>query len=214
MYNLPPKLIKFFIFLIFILLSDLSFADIHCPPLESKYGNRDYLNPKNRDYIKTVENAHFNENVRQLKGGARASSGGVAGDLRYTLNWFPNHHHALDALVRLAIRENTSTPIGLEHIECRFQWAKAVNPKDGMVYFIEARYYFEKGNNKLAESLLEKAAELSPNDANVLYNVGLLYFSMGQYDSALRHAKSAYALGFPLPGLRNMLKKEGYYLGS
>ena len=121
-------LLCFSILFVAVLTASPSLADIVCPPLESRYGNRDYLNPRNKDYVRTVENAHFNEDVRQLRGGARPS-GSLVGDLEYTLNWFPNHHQALDTLVRLAIREQNPIPLGATHIECRFQWATRANPR-------------------------------------------------------------------------------------
>ena len=179
--------------------------------MQSRFGNRDYLDPKNKAYINTVENAHFNEDVRQLRGGARPS-GSLVGDLEYTLNWFPNHHQALDTLVRLAIREQSPSPLGARHIECRFQWAKQANPRDGMVAFIQARYRYELGDYEQTEKLLKQAARLSPQDANVQYNIGLIYFRMEDYEAARSHARSAYNLGFPLTGLRKMLHDAGFSL--
>lgn len=118
---------------------------------------------------------------------------------------------ALDTLVRLAIREKNPIPLGAKkNKECRFEYAKNVNPKDGMVPFIDARYRYETGDFDTARKLLHLAANLASNDANVLYNVGLLYFRMNDYESAVKYARSAYKLGFPLPGLRNMLKEAGY----
>lgn len=201
--------------LLFLMLtvsaSNIAFADIYCPPLESKYGNRDYLNSNNQKHLNMVENAHFNEDVRQLRGGARPS-GSLIGDLQYTLNWFPNHHAALDTLVRLAIREQNPMPLGGKHIECRFQWATKVNPSDGMVKFIQARYYNEIGEQDHARRMLEKAAKLAPKNANVQYNIGLIYFRMKDFEASRRHAKIAYSYGFPLPGLRDMLEDEGFSL--
>lgn len=200
------------LFSLFITTKNLIGAEL-CPPHESKYGNRDYLNlnQKNQDYVKTVENAHFNEDVRQLRGGARPS-GSLIGDLEYTLNWFPNHHSALDALARLAIKEKSPMPFGGEHVGCRFQWAKNVNPDDGMVYFIEARYHYELGNHQQSTKLLDQASRLDPKNANTQYNIGLLYFRMKDYEAAREHARLAYKLGFPLGGLRNMLKDAGHPL--
>ena len=53
---------------------------------------------------------------------------------------------------------------------------------------------------------LQKADELIPNDANVHYNLGLVYFDLKDYGNSLKHAKIAYGLGFPLGGLRSMLE--------
>lgn len=194
----------------FLIVSENLHSNTFCEPLVSQYGNNDYLDTNNKRDLKLVEDFHFNEKVRQLQGGARPS-GSLVGDLEYTLNWFPNHHMALDTLVRLAIREKNPTPLGAKkNIECRFVYAKNVNPEDGMVPFIEARYRYETGDFDKARKLLHLAANLASNDANVLYNVGLLYFRMNDYESAVKNARSAYKLGFPLPGLRDMLKEAGH----
>jgi TPR repeat protein len=48
-----------------------------------------------------------------------------------------------------------------------------------------------------------------PDNATAHYNLGLLYFDKKNYSKAKVHAEKAYALNFPLPGLRNRLKKVG-----
>ena len=53
---------------------------------------------------------------------------------------------------------------------------------------------------------LNKAEELTPRDANVQYNLGLVYFELKDYENSLKHAKIAYDLGFPLKGLREKLE--------
>jgi tetratricopeptide (TPR) repeat protein len=181
--------------------------------LQSRHGNNDYLDSKNQRDLRLVEKYHFNEDTRQLRG-ATNPTGSLVGDLEYTLNWFPNHHTALDALVRLAIREKGPRPLGATNIECRFEWAREVNPRDGMVAFIEAQYRYEIGEYEQAKDLLRKAANLAGKNANVIYNVGLLYFRMGEYEKARTHAQSAYKLGFPLPGLREMLSDVGHPIGG
>jgi len=39
--------------------------------------------------------------------------------------------------------------------------------------------------------------------------MGLIYFDLKDYDKALSFAHRAYGSGFPLPGLRDKLKKVG-----
>ena len=197
----------------FLAFSQGAMAQAVCPPLESRFGNRDYLHPDNQRYVRTVENAHFNDNVRQLKGGARPS-GSLVGDLQYTLNWFPNHHAALDTLVRLAVRERTPTPNGAVAIDCRFEYARRINPRDGMVDVIHAQYRQQIGDARKAKELLERAVSVEPNNANLRYNAGLTYYRLRDFENARENAKIAYALGFPLPGLRNMLSRSGYPLDN
>ena len=53
--------------------------------------------------------------------------------------------------------------------------------------------------------MLKTAIELEPDNATINYNLGLLYLKAKDYDKAAEYADKAYALGFPLPGLRNQL---------
>ena len=45
--------------------------------------------------------------------------------------------------------------------------------------------------------------------AEIHYNLGLIYLELGDADRALEQAHAAYALGYPLPGLRNRLQRMG-----
>lgn len=195
-----------------LLLSAVAHAQPICPPLDSRHGNRDYLDPAQRGALGNVERVHFNENVRLLRGGARGSGSTLRGDLEYTLNWFPNHHIALDTLIRLVQREGTPEPLGAVNIECRFEWARAVNPRDGMVPMLEAQYRLAHGDEDQAKKLLEEAARIGARDANVRYNVALLYYRLEDFEQAVRNGREAYRLGFPLPGLRNLLEQAGHPL--
>jgi len=70
-------------------------------------------------------------------------------------------------------------------------------------------YLARIGDNDDAIEQLELAEKDAPSDANVLYNLGLLYFDKKNYDKALAYAKRAYKRGFPLPGLKNKLAGVG-----
>jgi len=171
----------------------------------------DYTNPEHRArFLNVVEVHHFTQDVRELR---RGSTSRVANDLEYVLNWFPNHHPALDAFARLAIREGRTRPVGAQtDIECRFKWAVDVKPDDAMVRVIQGLYYLRLGRNQDARDYLQMAADLQPDHAEVHYNLGLVLFRLEDYESARTHAEQAYALGYPLPGLKNMLEGAGYAL--
>ena len=174
--------------------------------------NLDYLDPENGGRLSNVERVHFTDDVRSLRSG---STGYVIQDIEFVLNVFPNHHGGLDAMSRLAIREGASQPRRARWpIECRFQWASQRNANDGMVSLIQGVHYHRLGNRAEARTHLERAAELSPENPEVRYNVGLLLFRYGEHDAAYEHAKEAYAMGYPLPGLRNMLERAGYSLDN
>lgn len=50
------------------------------------------------------------------------------------------------------------------------------------------------------------------NSADLNYFLGIYYFKLKDFDNAKQHAKVAYANGYPLPGLKNMLKKQGHHI--
>ena len=55
----------------------------------------------------------------------------------------------------------------------------------------------------------DAASRLAPEQATIQYNLGLMYVKKKEYEKASAHAQKAYALGFPLPGLKNKLKAAG-----
>ena len=75
-----------------------------------------------------------------------------------------------------------------------------------LVYGIEL---IKDGKNGEAIEQFKIALDKSPDNANVHYNLGLAYLSLKKYDESLAHAKRAYELGFPLPGLRDKLVRAG-----
>ena len=170
----------------------------------------DYTDPRHHGRQKSIEQVHFNDDVRSLRRGA---TGYVINDIEYMLNWFPNHHQALDSLTRLALREGTPQPRRSNaSVECRFQWARQVNPRDAMVPLIHGLYFYRQDNHAEARQHFELAASLDSNNPEVQYNLGLVLFRLGDYTAARTHARRAYSLGYPLPGLRNLLADAGYPL--
>jgi len=70
-------------------------------------------------------------------------------------------------------------------------------------------YLLATGQDAAALEQLDAASRLAPDQATIQYNLGLMYVKKKEYDKASAHAQKAYALGFPLPGLRNKLKAAG-----
>ncbi|MEO8304470.1 MAG: tetratricopeptide repeat protein [Betaproteobacteria bacterium] len=157
---------------------------------------------------KLVEGAHFTPQVENLIRGQ--TSGTPAGDIDYTLRAFPNHHRALLSMMNAGLKAKTDKPRGSRYtVQCWFERAIVFRPDDGRVYMLFGIYLLRTGSHETAVRALTRAQELSEEDANLEYNLGLAYFSMKDYDKALHHAQEAYRLGFPLPGLRDMLKRAG-----
>lgn len=172
------------------------------------YGPYDYLNRFSlKQHLDLVEGMHFTPEIENL---VRGRTGTIGGDLSYTLHAFPNHHRALTALAKLSIRDKTTHPPGLKYpVECYFERAIRFRSDDGIVRMIYGGYLSKVGKPNQAIEQLEIAVKLQPDNATAHYNLGLLYFDKKDYSKAKMHAERAYALDFPLPGLRNKLKKAG-----
>jgi tetratricopeptide (TPR) repeat protein len=78
-----------------------------------------------------------------------------------------------------------------------------------MVKVIHGVYLQQSGKSDAALAKLEAARALDNTDPNIDYNLGLAYFDVGEYEKALQSAHRAYVAGFPLPGLREKLRRAG-----
>jgi len=182
-----------------------------CGSLKNPYGPFDYTNPTDfTEKLGIVENRHFTFDVEALKKGG--STGSLARDLDYTLRAFPNHHRALYAMARYQLLAKGKGDARYT-IECYFDRAIRLNQDDGVVWMLHGIYLHKKHDYKEALDKYERALELIPRDetADLHYNMGLLFVDMKQYARANEHAQLAYELKYPLPGLRNRLKKLGYW---
>ncbi len=173
--------------------------------LENAYGPYDYRS--GGIGLKEVEGNHLTPEVVNL---VRGKTGYIGGDLDYTLRAYPNHHVALMAMVRLGEKEKTSKPIGANYtVECYFKRALIFRSDDGVVRTIYASYLYKAGKKAEALSQLNEAVQLGEDSPNTNYNIGLIYFDLKEYEKALSFAQRAYGSGFPLPGLRDKLKRIG-----
>lgn len=176
-----------------------------CGDLQNAEGPWDYRSatPKLRTLI---EHYHFTASVATLTKGESSSLGA---DISYTLRAFPNHPRALMAIAELARRQRRDPPIGSPYtVQCWFARAIEFRPDDAQVRTIVGIELLKDQHRAQAIEELRKAIALAPDNANAHYNLGLAYFEDRQFDEALTEAKTAYTLGFPLPGLRDMLQRE------
>lgn len=176
-----------------------------CGDLANGYGPFDYRN--DRDKLPIVEAFHFTPEVEAL---IRGRSGYLAGDLDYTLRAFPNHHRALIAVMNYGLKKKSTQPDDLPRsVECYFERALRFRPDDNVVRMIFAK--FLAGRNRKAEAAreLETVSAAAADNGFTQYNIGLLYFEMGQFDVALKHAHLAASLGFSGTALRDLLSRSG-----
>ena len=177
------------------------------PP--GQYGPFDYRSVDS-EIRHRVEDYHFTPDVESTKKGATGSSAG--GDLDYTLRAFPNNPRALLAMSRYALRMKAERAPGLRFTaECYFERAIRFVPNDPMPRLLYASYLRDRKRTGDMKVQLEEAEKLrgDPSNFDFDFNLGMLYFDAGQYDKSLEAAKRAYALGAPLPALRNKLKAAG-----
>jgi tetratricopeptide (TPR) repeat protein len=181
------------------------------PP--GSYGPFDYSDAiAQRDNLPIVEAYHFTSQVESLASG---KSGYVGADISYTLNAFPNHYRALDAMSRLGLKEHTLRPRGSRcTVEGWFQRAVEYKPNDAMVHMAFGMHFYRHNMFDKAIEQLKEAARIDPKNANVQYNLGLIYFDQQKYGEAKASAIKAYANHFPLDGLRNKLIKAGQWDGK
>jgi len=187
-------------------------AAANCGTLENHYGPFDYTNPSHvAEKLPIVEMYHFNSDVESLRTGMSADIPGP--DLDYTLQAFPNHHRALYAMGLLALRNaGERVPPGASFSgDCYFQRAISFRPDDPVVRLIASIYLSRSHRVDEAIEQLETALEFSENNAEIHYNLGLLYEKSGLDELALKHARLAYELDYPLPGLRHILERKGVW---
>ena len=163
---------------------------------------------KQHPILADVEFNHFTPRIEQL--GRGPTGGATGGELRYVLAKFPNHHRALNALVRLGQREKSTHPQHLTYsIDCYFERALRIAHDDNVVRLLYSQFLAAQGRKDEALKITGFARDLADDDGFTHYNVGLVYFELGEFELALRQAWRAADLKFDRPLLREQLEKAG-----
>jgi tetratricopeptide (TPR) repeat protein len=188
-------------------------AGNYCGELKNGYGPFDYRErAEHVENFNLVEGAHFTQDVEN---GIKGNTTTIGGDLDYTLRAIPNHHRALASMARLAARTKSIQLPGAKYpVECYFERALRFAPNDGGVRAEFGNYLYALGKPDKAFVMFRDAAEMSPENPTINYNLGLAYLQRKDYAQSLVYAKKAYALGFPLPGLKNKLIAAGKWDGK
>jgi tetratricopeptide (TPR) repeat protein len=197
-----------------------------CLPVDyskhSQYGPIDYYAPENNvvgaggrkeeTNVTIVTNYHFDKNVLALKRGVTGEH--VKGDLDYTLRAVPNLPFALDTASRLELRRASSKEYAKKQpslpftAECYFERAVSIfgspNPQTLLVWGI---HKFRMQDYQGALEKYKMAEELSPVNAELAYNMGLVYLKLNNPKAAEKYADIAYSQGYPLQGLANLINK-------
>jgi tetratricopeptide (TPR) repeat protein len=178
------------------------------PPVEEgPRQNRDYYDPNElrRDpgIYRGVERAHITGGgYREFKAKRYQQA---YGHVEFALRYYPNNPKALLLLSDVCVKWKSPTC----DADGWFERAIELNPNIAQTYSIRALHLQRTGRQKEALESYKTALQLDPNSLNAHYNLGLLYFDMGQYALSNEHAQRSYALGAPYPGLRDKLQRAG-----
>lgn len=179
-----------------------------CGELRNHYGPYDYRTDKNK--LGIVEGAHF---TTVVEAGIRGNTSRLPGpDLNYTLTAFPNHHRALLAMANLGEKTKSKQPEGAQYtVECYFDRALRFRRDDVVARMLYVQYLIKNGRQSDATTQLGYAETTAPDNALSQYTIGLLYFDMKNYESALTQAHKAAKMGFEGTGLRDLLTQAGHW---
>lgn len=173
--------------------------------------------PKVRFHLLLVEKTHYFDYVKMLgKPNLNTSDINlVLVNLDYTLRHFPNHHGSIYFVSQLQRKLGGTLPrkayfqIGTWHrsVDCYVERAIAFAPDDPGIYLVYGTHLHRINDMKKALEMYKKSESLDPDSVELLYNMGLLYFDLKDYDLSKKYAARAYELGYKLPGLKNKLMK-------
>jgi len=184
--------------------SDANNAQNPCGPLRNPaYGPFDYRVAL-PDQKSMVERIHFTPGVEMLQ---TRTTGPFGGDIGYTLRAFPNHVRALASMQRLAEKEKRNPPEGAPYtVECFYERALRFQPNDYGVRLLYANFLVGKGGIEEAERHLAYVAETQADNPFAIYNIGLIYFDMKNYEQALAYAHKAMSMGLLRTELKTRLE--------
>ena len=166
--------------------------------------DNDYYTTTDITLLRTVERYHVvvaEEKIRTKFYSAARS------DLDFVLRYFPNHPKGLLLMGQLC------TDHAMPHCELDsvFEKAIAINPNVAGTYVTQGVYLHRVKRYREAIASYQRGLAIDPDSINGHYNLALAYLETKQYDLANQEAQRAYALGAPLPGLRDRLKQSGQW---
>lgn len=175
------------------------------------FGPYDYRDPSILSHrLPLVENVHFTPDIENLS--ETRNTRILAQNIQYTLRKFPNHHRALDAVSRLAVREGSPQPEGLVYpVECWFQRAVVFQTRDGMVRMLYGLHLSRLERHEEAVEHMNAGLRLNPDNPMIQYQLGLLYLEVGNHEEAARLGREADAAGYPVGDLKQRLEQAGYW---
>lgn len=186
-----------------LILSALSVNVAQCDEAGQSSGHFDYYDqdPAAHKLLGYVEGYHLNQGIAAMNKGGLSHA---LGHFDFILNRFPNHPRVLLLVSEVFHRMKTPAKADLY-----FQKAIQLYPETAPTYAAYGIFLHKSGQLGRAIENYKTSLKLDPGSMSTHYNLGLAYFDKKQFDLANQHAGEAYAQGFPLPGLRDKLKKVG-----
>jgi tetratricopeptide (TPR) repeat protein len=190
------------ILLVLLVLGGASASHGQGPVLPDYYFDRS--NHALNEQLQSVEKHHL---PACIDGAKSRRSQAALDDCDFILRYFPNHPRALVSMAEICLAWGNPR-CDPDHY---FESAVAVNPNAASTFVAHGIYLLRAKKTKAAIGDLERAVAIDPNSLNAQYNLGLAYLEAKEYVSANEAAQRAYALGAPVPGLRDKLKRAGYW---
>lgn len=136
----------------------------------------------------------------------------MAQDVAYTLGVFPNHPRALLTMAKLSEKYKVDpAPAGTYTVDCWFDRAVRFRPDDTVVRSLYAQYLGKHGRKNEAIQHLEFAIKQAADNPMSQYNIGMVFFELGEFDRALAQAHKATSMGMQWPDLEKLLKASGHW---
>jgi tetratricopeptide (TPR) repeat protein len=152
--------------------------------------------------LRRVEQNHLGKAFDNLRSGRPGRLLVAKNELDAILNQWPNHPRVL------ALQANTLMRLGqADQIGPYFERAYQVTPAAAELHVAHGFVLLRMGKVDEAIARLKRGVELDANSVDGHYNLGLALVLAKRFDEANRHAQLAYALGHPLPGLREQLER-------
>lgn len=177
-------------------------AAVSAPQVFAQATDNDYYAFRGSSLLRTVESYHLGPAQERLR---QKHYPQARNELAFILRYFPNHPQGLLLLGKLC--EEWKSPTCLPDVV--FEKAIRVRPDEPSIYVVQGIHLHRSKRYNEAVASYEKALELNPDSVNGHYNLALTLLDTNQLERSNRHAQRAYALGAPLAGLRDRLKKAG-----
>jgi tetratricopeptide (TPR) repeat protein len=170
----------------------------------------DYYSSRGCGFLQSVEQYHLGPGEKHLKANRFTQA---YNDFRFILNQFPNHPQALLLVAKtceLWPARDTERGNRCNMAEL-FDRAIEKNPKASGTYVARGTWEHRAKQLDKAVANYQRAIALDPDSIGGHYNLALAYLDQKRYEEANAYAQRAYALGAPLPGLKNRLEQSGHW---